>query len=82
MALYIKYPKPISISLKLFTKKPKRVAKFIHILINKYSYQTKIFNSHLMRINTAPCDMSVKINLTVLNMSVRHMDRTLNLRGK
>ena len=43
MALHIKYPKPISISLKWFNTKPKRVAKIIHTLINKYSYQTKIF---------------------------------------
>ena len=30
-----------------------------------------------MRINTAPCDMSVNIKATFLNTSVRHMDRTL-----
>jgi len=43
MALYIKYPKHITISLQWFTTKSKGIAKIIHALINKYSYQTKIF---------------------------------------
>jgi hypothetical protein len=77
MALYIKYPKHITISLQWFTTKPKHIAKIIHTLVNKYSYQTKIFNCYLMRINTAPCAVSVKSNATVLETSVRHTDRTL-----
>jgi hypothetical protein len=43
MALYIKYPKHITISLQWFATKPKDIAKIIHTLVNKYSYQTKIF---------------------------------------
>jgi len=37
----------------------------------------RFLNSYLMGINLAPCDVSVKINLTVLNTSVLRMDRTL-----